>query len=123
MVGAVKHTFREIISEIKPKHLIVGASVLFITAWVFRRLLPGAALRMGLNPAPLAPSYQNTWPEPFGLQPILPAVLGAKPMTTRSMTSSGPTQEQLGQAIIAATQASLPSSSGDILASITSGNA
>lgn len=119
MVGAIKHTFGEILSELKPKHLVVGAAVLFATAWVFRRLLPGAAVRMGLNPAPLAPSYQNTLPEPFGLMPLIShAASTPAPMTS----SGGPSQADLGRAIVAASQGA-QSGAGDILASITAGNA
>ena len=122
MVGAVKHTFREIFSELSPKHLVVGAAVFFGTGWLISRVFPGAAARMGLRPRPLVPSYQNSWPEPFGLQPVLPSLMGSgAPAPTA--TSSGPSQADLGRAIVAATQASLPSSSGDILQNITAGNA
>jgi hypothetical protein len=123
MVGAVKHTFGEIIGDLKPKRLIVGAAVLFATGWFISRVLPGAAARMGLRPRPLLPQYQNGWPEPFGLTPILPSIMGTLAPAPTSASTSGPSQADLGRAIIAATQASLPSSSGDILTNITAGNA
>ena len=110
--------FRDVVADLKPKHLVVGAAVLFVTAWAFSRLLPGAAARMGLRPRPLFPDYQNTWPEPFGLSPLI----GAGPMATPAASrTTGPTQAQLGQAIVTAAQGG--ASSSDILQSITSGNA
>jgi hypothetical protein len=121
-VATVKASFRQILSELSPKHLVVGVAVFFATGWVISRVLPGAAFRMGLTPRPLLPDYQNDWPEPFGLEPLLPSLM-KKTAPASTSTSSGASQESLGRAIIAATQAALPASSGDILANITSGNA
>lgn len=121
-----KGIISDVVADLKPKHLAVGMIVLFATAWTFRRVLPGAARRMGLTPAPLAPSYQNSWPEPFGLVPLLPvpgAMVQPSMSATSTATSAGQSQADLGRAIVAATQAALPSSSGDILANITAGNA
>jgi hypothetical protein len=124
MVGAVKSTFKEILGDLKPKHLAVGAAVLFITAWGFSRLLPGAAARMGLRPRPIWPAYQMGWYEPLGMIPVLPTSMNMGATAQPSATStSGPSQAQLGQAIVAAAQASQQiTSSGDILANITAGN-
>lgn len=71
---------KEVIGDLKPRHLIVGGLTLFALCWGFSRLLPGAAARMGIRPRPLFDA-QNTLPEPIGMQPLaslnLPGMSGA----------------------------------------------
>jgi len=107
------------IIDMNVKSLAKGVLITGIAIWIISRGLPGFAARIGVMPRPFNPA-QNPLPEPFGLKPWIPSLgsylpgsLTAQP--AKAITSSGPTQEQLGQAIV---NASISSS----LAAITGGS-
>ncbi len=112
----------EILEDVNPmkRHIWVTVAMVFVGGWVLSRVFPGAAMRVGLRPRPILPAWQNGFYEPLGLVPVIP---GVAPSAVAPTATPALTQAQIGQAIVQATQASLPVSSGDILQNITSGNA
>lgn len=106
------------IIDMNVKSFAKGLLVTGIAIWVISRALPGFATRIGVMPRPFLPAQQNTLPEPFGLKPWIPSLSGYLPSSmgaARVPAASGPSQEQLGAAIVAASTASA-------LANITGGS-
>lgn len=79
-VADVKAVVRNVAGEfLSVRNLLTGLIVLGVSSWVFSRVLPGAAARVGILPRPWSPK-QIGWPEPFGLVPLN---VYYKAMTTR----------------------------------------
>lgn len=70
------------------KPLAIGVAGTLATMYVISRLLPGAAVRVGLLPRPLA-AAQIGWPEPFGLKPLASYFGNGARATAQTVTNGG----------------------------------
>jgi hypothetical protein len=78
-----------------PKTLLIGAGITAGSLFVLSAILPGIGQWVGLRTMPLLPRLHPS----LGIWPFIPMPMnggGAQPTTA----SGGPSQEQLGQAIV-----------------------
>lgn len=118
MVGA--GTVKEIVDNLHPKHLVVGVAILFCSAWVLSRLLPGAAARAGIRPRPLLDA-QMSLPEPFGLMNVKNYLPGSVNALLPGGTASSLPLAQTVSSITANAETAISNTVNDSLQSVTGG--